>query len=178
MATYGDLDPRYVATLAQALLDHVSGILEDPEEELCNALPVMQCGPLISKLSVGPPTVECCPMVAVYVNRITPIYPQGNRTMCAIQWDLDLQVEVHVCYPVSSTPQDCDPSESDTAFMNMEWAWAAYRNTARALSLGLIPELACGNTKCCDSASIGDLVPIYPSGGCAGSGFSVVLRIP
>lgn len=176
MPTLGPLNPKYLPKIGQGLLDYVTKIVKDPQ--ICEPLPIM-CGPLISKLSVGPPTVECCPMVSVYLNSVTPVLPINGQppSLCTYQLDINFQVEVFACYPVSAEAQCGDDSESNVAFMNYEWFWAAYRQTLLGLTNGSIPEFGCVDGRCCGNVSAGQLIPINPLGGCAGAGWSVNLRV-
>lgn len=176
MPSLGPLDPAFLPTIGQGLLDYVTGIIKNPQ--LCSPLPTM-CGPIVSKLSVGPPTVECCPMVAVYLNSVQPSFPLNGQanTLCAYQLDINYEVEVWACYPVEAEADCAKNAESAVAFMNYEWFWAAYRQTLLGLTNGSIPELGCADGRCCQNVTVGSLTPINPAGGCAGAGFSVTLRV-
>jgi hypothetical protein len=167
VASVAPANPVYVFNIAQSLLNTIKQVLVTS----CTPLPAV-CGDIKAYVSVGPPPVDCCPLLAVYWDGASR-ESIGSNPQCVAQNRLILNVEYWVCTPINNPlEQGCALLDEQAQIVYEHW-WQAYFGTIVKLKDGAVPEL-----DLCDGVDYGPMVPLgEPQAGCSGVRWSITVTL-
>lgn len=136
-------------------------------------------GSLDGYVSLGEPTPGCCDVLAVHLTGFGPTGEFGsanpsstpNLTRWAANWKIDL---FEGCYPLDTGVEQ--PVGIPLHHLH-EWARHSHAH-GLAVYQAVWGEWRNGALNACDALTFGALVPIQPSGTCAGWSFTVTGDVP